>query len=95
MNSVYESIADKKDHLLINYYKHAYFFSHYHKSVELIYNVKGRVKIKVSDFNLILEENDICFIPNFTVHNFESVSEDNEIMGIVFSYDYFTDFLKD
>ena len=95
MNSIYESIADKKDHLLINYYSHAYFFSHYHKSIEIIYCIRGKVRIRIDNNNYILEQDDICFIPSFTVHNFESVTEDNEIMGIVFSYDYFTDFLKD
>ena len=95
MNSIYESIADKKGHLLINYYQKAYFFSHYHKSVEIIYNIKGRVRIRIDDSNYLLEEDDIAFIPSFTVHNFESISEDNEIMGIVFSYDFYLDFLRD
>lgn len=95
MYSIYESIADTKNHLLVNYYQHAYFFSHYHRSIEFIYNIRGTVRIKVGEENYILQQDDICFIPSFFVHNFESISEDNEILGIVFSYDFFLDFQKE
>lgn len=92
-NSVYESLADSKDYLLLNYYESTEIFYHYHKAVEIVYCIEGKTDFFIDGHDVTLEENEIFFAPSFAIHN-NTNNGHNLILSLVFSNDFLYDFEK-
>lgn len=67
---------------------------HFHKALELIYCVKGSMSLFIDKQRYILKENDMCFIPSYTVHSNSYIDEDNMIHSFLFAHNFFHDFEK-
>ena len=83
MNSVYESLADSKEYLLLNFYDSTEILPHYHKSVELVYCVEGKTLFFINGTKIVLQENEIFFAPSFAIHSNQN-SGKNLILSLVF-----------
>lgn len=60
----YEFDADKNDYFWTWSFTKNYTPPHFHKSLELIYCVKGSMKVFINKRYYTLKENQMCFIPS-------------------------------
>ncbi len=58
--------------------------NHYHTSAEIMYVLKGRVKMLLGTTYRECEKGDVIFLPPSTIHEVISLTEDATIQGIVF-----------
>ncbi|MGI6713858.1 MAG: cupin domain-containing protein [Bacilli bacterium] len=93
MNGIYESLADDKEYLLLNFYESTEIFSHYHKSYEFVYCLEGKTEFFIDGNTIILHPHEIFFAPSFAIHNNRNVGP-NKILSLVFSSDFMYDFEK-
>lgn len=90
----YESQADKNDYFWTWYFEKNNTPPHFHKSLELIYCVKGSMRIFINKQYHILKQDEICFIPSYFIHANRFVDDDNVIHSFLFAHNYFHDFEK-
>ncbi len=68
---------------------------HFHSDMQVIYIVKGTVTIKVSQLWKDMKKGDVQIIHPGDIHGFNNGSEDNEILIISLSTDYFKKIFSD
>ena len=90
----YEFDADKSDYFWSWQFTKNYTPPHFHKSLEMIYCVKGSMTVFIDREYHTLHENQICFIPSYIVHSNKYQDDDNVIHSFLFAHNYFHDFEK-
>ena len=90
----YESDADKNDYFWMWHLNQNYTPPHFHKSLELIYCVKGAMNIFINKRTYALKQNEMCFIPSYTLHSNRYLNEENTIYSFLFAHNFFHDFEK-
>ena len=93
-NIFYEHEADINDYFWTWRLHQNYTAPHFHKALELIYCVKGSMSIFIDKQHFVLQENDICFFPSYTIHSNRALDEDNVIHSFLFAHNFFHDFEK-
>lgn len=90
----YEFDADKNDYFWTWHFNKNYTPPHFHKSLELIYCVKGTMSIFINKRHYALTQNEMCFIPSYTIHSNRYLDEENEMHSFLFAHNFFHDFEK-
>ena len=90
----YEFDADKNDYFWTWHFTKNYTTPHFHKSLELIYCVKGSTRIFINENYYTLKENQMCFVPSYAIHSNRYIDEDNVIHSFLFAHNFFHDFEK-
>ena len=90
----YEFDADRNDYFWTWHFTKNYTPPHFHKSLELIYCVKGSMKVFINKRYYTLKENQMCFIPSYTVHSNQYIDDENTIHSFLFAHNFFHDFEK-
>lgn len=75
------------------YYKTEIWKPHFHKSLELVYVIKGELRCEVNGTEIILKPNDIGLCLPYDIHAYEP-QKDTFYWVCVFSEDYVHDFSK-
>lgn len=94
MDFFYESVAD--GNWLLNIFEHdsTSIETHFHSSIEFLYNLDGKTKFFYSGTHYILEADDIYAVPSRIAHANACIGK-NRIVSIVFSKEYFNFFEND
>ena len=90
----YEFNADTNDYFWTWYFNKNYTPPHFHKSLEIIYCVKGSMQIFINKQYYTLHQNEMCFIPSYTVHSNRYLDDENVIHSFLFAHNFFHDFEK-
>ena len=90
----YEAIADVQQIVTCKLYKEVGAPPHFHRSIELVYVVKGRIEAKTGSLNQSVSENEILFVPSCFMHTMFSVPGTRSFTFII-PYNYFSSFEKD
>lgn len=89
----YEQTADRADRIWAWTFKNNRTPSHFHSALEIVFCVKGSMRIFIDKMHHVLHEGDICFIPANCVHADEPIGE-NVIVSFLFAHNLFRDFEK-
>lgn len=90
----YEFNADTNDYFWTWHFNKNYTPPHFHKSLELIYCVKGSMQIFINKQYHTLQQNEMCFIPSYIVHSNRYLDDENVIHSFLFAHNFFHDFEK-
>lgn len=94
ISTFYEYAADQNDYFFSWRFPRNYTPPHFHKALEIIYCVKGSMRLFIDQQYYILKENDMCFIPSLTVHSNCYLDDDNVIHSFLFAHNFLHDFEK-
>ena len=86
-NVVYEYFHDKDTNLYISLGKNNHAPDHFHRSVEVLFVIKGKVKTTVGNETFIASANDIIFVHNYYVHSFQPETDYEKIFFVI-PYDF-------
>ncbi len=91
-NVVYEYFHDKDTKLHISLGRSNVAFDHFHRSVEVLFVLKGKVKTTVGNETFIASAGDIIFVHNYYVHSFFPETDYEKIFFVIpFDYSHSVD----
>lgn len=93
MKSFYETQADANDYIFTHYFISSSINAHFHKSLEIVYCLEGKMEVYVSGEKYILCENEMYFAPSYSIHYNRNVGA-NKILSFIFAHNFFHDFEK-
>ena len=82
-NIIYEYKHDKNPDLIIAQNDSGYTKKHFHKRIEILYIISGRLRATVNDEEFIAEADDIVFVKNYSIHAFSPEHEYSKFVLIV------------
>ncbi len=88
-NSKYFKFYTYNDLLLVSYFRDFYMPYHRHDYVELVYVVSGKMKQRIADEEIILEEGQFCIIDQNCMHQELITSDDMMVLYLSFSKEFF------
>ncbi len=82
-NAYYEYFHDKSDELLITSGTNTDCGLHFHRSIEILYLLCGKMKCKVGKEEFVAEEDDVIFVNNYYHHAFSPVADYQKIFLVI------------
>ena len=91
-NPLYEHPADNPYYLFLK--KENFFFNvpHYHKSLEIVYIIKGKTTVHIEDKHYELSKGDVCICSSEQVHYYENYDKHQLGFIVLLSNEYLHDF---
>ena len=93
MRSFYETISDRNDYIFLHEFENNVTSAHFHKSLEFVYCLEGKIEFFINGEFYIVEKDEIFAAPSYAVHSNKHIGE-TKMLTCIFAHNYLHDFEK-